>query len=265
MLPNLRFLAFAIVTGGLLTPGPGAAQPQSDAEKMERLERQVELLQKQLKAVQDEIKVTKKKAEKVEAAQAVHATTPKPAPPPTSYETKTSYEPKTNEAKYLPSLAGVKITLGGYVAAESVFRTHNQVADMGSTFNAIPYPFSPLYGEHEFHASARGSRLSLLAEGNIDAAQKLAAYYESRLFGYRARRELHIQRLGPTSAAGLPHVRQQRSRLPPPCRPGVEPSDAEQGRDHSATRVPPIDDRLQQHGRLRLYSELANQAREGFS
>ena len=64
MLPNLRFLTFAIVIGGLLTPSPGAAQPQSDTEKMERLERQVELLQKQLKAVQDEIKVTKKRAER---------------------------------------------------------------------------------------------------------------------------------------------------------------------------------------------------------
>jgi hypothetical protein len=187
MLAKLCLLGCAIVAGWLLTPGPAAAQPQSD-EKMERLERQVELLQKQLKAVQDEIKLSKKRAEKAAVEQAVYAATPPPAPPTTyeasiSSETKSSYEPKTLGSKPLPSLAGVTVTLGGYVAAESVYRTRNQVADMGSNFNAIPFPFSPLYGEHEFHASARGSRLSLLAEGDIDAAQHLAAYFESDFLG----------------------------------------------------------------------------------
>jgi len=75
------------------------------------------------------------------------------------------------------------VTLGGYVAAESVFRARNEVADMGDIFNAIPYPFSPLYSEHEFHASARGSRFSLLAEGDIDSAHRFAAYYESDFLG----------------------------------------------------------------------------------
>jgi hypothetical protein len=188
MLAIQRTLGCAIVAGWLLTPGPAAAQPQSDAEKMERLERQVELLQKQLKAVQDEIKLSKKRAEKAAVEQAVYVATPPPAPPTTyearsSFETKSSYEPKTLGSKPLPSLAGVTVTLGGFVAAESVYRTRNQVADMGSNFNAIPFPFSPLYGEHEFHASARGSRLSLLAEGDIDAAQHLAAYFESDFLG----------------------------------------------------------------------------------
>ena len=61
MLAKLRLLGSAVIAGWLLTTSPAAAQPQSDAEKMERLERQVDLLQKQLKAVQDEIKATKKK------------------------------------------------------------------------------------------------------------------------------------------------------------------------------------------------------------
>ena len=51
-----------------------------------------------------------------------------------------------------------------------MFRTRNQVNDMATAFNAIPYPFSPLYNEHEFHGSARQSQISVLAEGNIDAA-----------------------------------------------------------------------------------------------
>jgi len=185
MLAKLRSLACAVVGGFLLTTSPAVAQPQLDAEKMERLERQVELLQKQLKAVQDEIKATKKKAEKAEtkAVPAVNAATPMPAPTPISFETKTSYEPKELGTRPLPSLAGVRVTLGGYVAAESVLRQRNEVADVGAIFNAIPYPFSALYHEHEFHASARGSRFSLLAEGNIDSAHRLAAYYEMDWLG----------------------------------------------------------------------------------
>ena len=185
MLAKLRLLGCGAVSGWLLTTSPAAAQAQSDAEKMERLERQVELLQKQLKAVQDEIKATKKKAEKADAKAipAVNAATPSPAPTPISFETNSSYEPKALGTKPLPSLAGVRVTLGGYVAAESVYRQRNEVADMGAIFNAIPYPFSALYHEHEFHGSARGTRPSLLAEGNIDSAHHLAAYFEMDLLG----------------------------------------------------------------------------------
>jgi hypothetical protein len=185
MLAKRRLLGCAVVGGWLLSTSPAVAQAQSDAEKMERLERQVELLQKQLKAVQDEIKESKKKTQKAaaKAVPVVNAATPKPTPTPISFETKTSYEPKPFEKKPLPSLAGVRVTLGGYVAAESVFRQRNEVADMGAIFNAIPYPFSALYHEHEFRASARGSRLSLLAEGDIDSAHHLAAYFEMDWLG----------------------------------------------------------------------------------
>jgi len=42
------------------------------------------------------------------------------------------------------------------------------VNDIGTAFATTPYPFSPLYNEHEFHGTARQSRISLLVEGNID-------------------------------------------------------------------------------------------------
>jgi hypothetical protein len=64
-----------------------------------------------------------------------------------------------------------------------VFRDHNQVNDMLTVFNAIPYPNSPLYKEHEFHGTARQSQFSFLAEGNIDPAQKLTAYLETDFLG----------------------------------------------------------------------------------
>ena len=182
---SLRLLSCAIVVGWLLTCTPVAAQSQTDDDKLELLQRRTEMLERELKALRQEIKKTKKDAEKVEKiekvdpAQAVFQTTVK------SSHTQTSYEirPEAAPSKPLPSVAGVKVTLGGFIAAELVYRTHNQVADMGSTFNSIPYPFSPLYREHEFHASARGTRLSLLAEGKIDPAQSLAAYVEADFLG----------------------------------------------------------------------------------
>jgi hypothetical protein len=64
-----------------------------------------------------------------------------------------------------------------------VYRQHNDVADMGTNFSNIPYPFSPQFGENEFHGSARGSRLSLLAEGVLDPVQKLTGYFEMDFLG----------------------------------------------------------------------------------
>jgi hypothetical protein len=158
----------------ILDPGVAAAQSTSDAEKIERLEHQTELLQKQLKELQNEIASTRKKTEKVEAAQA-HAAAAAPPPP-----------PDKGPILKAPTVAitdKVKVTVGGFIAAESVWRQRNEVADMGSNFGAIPYPFSPLYHENEFHGSARQSRLSLLVEGAIDPQQKLTGYYETDFLG----------------------------------------------------------------------------------
>jgi hypothetical protein len=160
----------------MLVPGVAAAQSMSDAEKIERLERQTELLQKQLKALQAEIASTRKKTEKVEAVQANSVARAAAPPPP----------PDKGPILKAPTLAvtdKVKVTLGGFIAAESVWRQRNEVADIGSNFGAIPYPFSPLYHENEFHGTARQSRISLLVEGAIDPAQKLAGYYETDFLG----------------------------------------------------------------------------------
>ena len=183
----------ALLAACFLALSPAAAQPLPDSEKIERLERETELLQRQLKqqaelvrrqlkqqtevqtqlkALQAEIAQTKKMAAKVEAVQPGYAVA-----------TPASNPANSPSLKEPPQPAGVKVTLGGYVAAETVFRTRNQVNDMATAFNAIPYPYSPLYKEHEFHGTARQSQISLLAEGNIDAAQKLAGYLEFDFLG----------------------------------------------------------------------------------
>jgi hypothetical protein len=124
----------------------------SDSDKIQKLERQTELLQKQsellqkqLKEVKEELARARQKPEKVEVSgQAVAAAR---AAPPRDAKSPILKAPPPAEPK-------VKVTLGGFVTADMVWRQRNMVADMGTPFNAIPFPFSPLYDEHEFHGSA---------------------------------------------------------------------------------------------------------------
>jgi len=80
-------------------------------------------------------------------------------------------------------LGGVTVTLGGFLAAEGVYRTRNITADIGSSFGAIPTANSANYHTGEFRGSARQSRISLLAEGQVSPNQKVAGYFETDFLG----------------------------------------------------------------------------------
>jgi hypothetical protein len=193
------------VVSSLLTLHPVAAQSPSEIEKIERLERQVELLQKQITALQAERRQEKlKQTSNAKQSQTATGTPSRKGAQPESRrqpeqpreevrrDPDLAYHPleeregspetaKTapTPARWLnPEFAGVNFSWWGWFEAATVFREHNQVNDMLTVFNAIPYPFSPLYNEHEFHGSARQSQFSLLVDGNNDAAQKLAGYLE---------------------------------------------------------------------------------------
>ncbi|MGH3056248.1 MAG: hypothetical protein ACRDL7_14845, partial [Gaiellaceae bacterium] len=74
---------------------------------------------------------------------------------------------------------GVNLKLGGFIEAAGIYRTRNEVADVGSDYNqGIPFRISPLAHENETRFSARQSRLSLLVSGNVSPDTHLAAYYE---------------------------------------------------------------------------------------
>ncbi len=77
---------------------------------------------------------------------------------------------------------GISITPGGYLAAESVYRAHNESADIISSFNGIPYGGSANAQLSEFRGSARQSRVALLAEGKLGSA-KVTGYYEADFLG----------------------------------------------------------------------------------
>src|SRR5262252_7971907 len=73
---------------------------------------------------------------------------------------------------------GITLTPGGFFAAESVFRQHAVSGDIITPFNSIPFPGNSLNKLTEFNATARQSRIAMLAEGKIDRA-KLSGYYET--------------------------------------------------------------------------------------
>jgi hypothetical protein len=77
---------------------------------------------------------------------------------------------------------GITITPGGFLAAETVFRNKAIGADINTPFNSVPFAGNPGGQTTEFNFSARQSRLSMLAEGKLDAA-KLTGYVETDFLG----------------------------------------------------------------------------------
>jgi hypothetical protein len=162
---RLQILMLGAFAGATLVPAYASAQ---DAQA-ERLQHQIDVLQNQLQSLQKDVVESKKAARA--AAQSSGA------------EGAYAADLKSRPMVKAPPPPPIKLTWGGFLAAEAVFRQRNTVSDMGTPFTSIPYPFSPQYNEHEFHGSARASRLSLLAEGQIDPAQKLTGYYEMDFLG----------------------------------------------------------------------------------
>ncbi len=72
-------------------------------------------------------------------------------------------QPKDGKLRY----KGVTLTLGGFAAAESVYRSKNEGADIGSSYSKIPFDNTAAGHTSELRGTARQSRLSLLAEGDI--------------------------------------------------------------------------------------------------
>jgi hypothetical protein len=88
-------------------------------------------------------------------------------------------------------LKGVTVTFGGFAAAESVYRSKSESADIGSSYSAIPFAgpggsgASAANNGHmsEFRMTGRQSRISGLAEGNFDADTKFSYYGEFDFLG----------------------------------------------------------------------------------
>jgi hypothetical protein len=72
---------------------------------------------------------------------------------------------------------GITITPGGFLAAETVWRSHALGSDINTPFNSIPYDGANASALSEFFGSGRQSRVSMLAEGKLSSAT-LRGYVE---------------------------------------------------------------------------------------
>ena len=73
---------------------------------------------------------------------------------------------------------GITITPGGFLAAETVWRSHALGSDINTPFNAIPFDGANASSLSEFFGSGRQSRLAMLAEGKLSGA-RISGYVET--------------------------------------------------------------------------------------
>ena len=73
---------------------------------------------------------------------------------------------------------GITLTPGGFLAAETVWRSHALGSDVNTPFNSIPFSGASQANLSEFFGSGRQSRISLLAQGKLSSAT-IGGYYEA--------------------------------------------------------------------------------------
>ncbi|MFZ0732533.1 MAG: hypothetical protein WAM79_09430 [Candidatus Sulfotelmatobacter sp.] len=73
---------------------------------------------------------------------------------------------------------GITLTPGGFLAAESAYRTRALGAGLNTPFNSVPMPGASTTNVSEFFGSGRQSRISMLAEGKAGAVD-MSGYYEA--------------------------------------------------------------------------------------
>jgi len=167
---------------------PAQASQASDQEtqrEIKELRAQVDALQKRLDAQSASEQQTKSEADaaasqaasaKAQAAAANAQVAAIPAQVQTAVE---AAKPKTDKIYY----KGVTVTLGGFAAFESVYRSRNETADIGSSFAAIPYNNSSVGQTSELRFTARQSRFSVLAQGDVDPQTHLGFWGEFDFLG----------------------------------------------------------------------------------
>jgi hypothetical protein len=77
---------------------------------------------------------------------------------------------------------GITITPGGFTAGETVWRAKATGGDIPTAFTSLPYEGSDLYSLSEFFATARQSRVSMMAQGKTSWGT-LRGYFEGDWLG----------------------------------------------------------------------------------
>jgi len=173
-----------------------ALAQDSDATRMDAIEKQIRALQQELRQMRAEMakRDAALRAAQQQAAEAkAAATRAAAAAPPLNTTVPAAGAAALAQAAPPPPappgkpgqfhLGGLTITLGGFIEAAGIFRSPNETADISSTFSGIPLANTPQGHETEFRGSARQSRFTALVEGQPDDVTTIAGYGEIDLQG----------------------------------------------------------------------------------
>lgn len=197
-------LAATALTGGLLASHPAAAQ---SAAQLQSIESQIQQLQAELRRMQHEaanrdaqLKQAQSDAAQARAqsTQAVQQTRVVPAAVPSQPQqgpyvfgsapangpSLAGASPQaivgTTVDKNNPTfrLGGVTVTLGGFTDVTGLYRSRNETAGTGTTWNSIPFSNSQNAHLSEARGTSQISRFSLLAQGHPSDTSTVAGYAE---------------------------------------------------------------------------------------
>src|ERR1700744_4784546 len=77
----------------------------------------------------------------------------------------------------------VTVTLGGFLAFEGVYRSRNENTDIGSSYSGVPFSSSPYEHMSETRFTARQSRLTIMAQADVNSDTHLTFWNEMDFLG----------------------------------------------------------------------------------
>ncbi len=222
-----QFLGLAILTATCLPAGLFAQtatatkpDPQQQIQKLEgtleKLQQTLQLQQQEIESLRLDLQQAKDQPVKPSAVTNPPAATPAEAKEANSIENRPAADAAIAEraeaakpaqkstSERLDALENplafhykkLLIIPGGFLAAESVYRTRNENSDMGSSFSELPFDGTANAGLSEFHMSARASRASVMMKTDYRNV-KLTGFAEIDWYGDTAANDIKSNSYSP--------------------------------------------------------------------
>jgi len=156
----------------------------ADSSQIDEMKREIKALEQKLEAMQADVQKTQQVQQQTEAK--VEETTKAQAETQSKVE-KVSHYFNTDEAiRGVPNGGGIKmggatVTLGGFLASETAYRSRSLQSDISSPYSAIPFATAAQnnrYNQSEFRGTERQSRFSIEAKANVNPSVVATGYYE---------------------------------------------------------------------------------------
>jgi hypothetical protein len=187
---------------GMVAQTATAAKPDPQPQ-LEKLEQKLDLLQQEIDTLRLDLKRTAVERQHAKEQSGEVTVTPAAVAAVVVQAEEAKAEAKDTKAK-LEELENplaihykkLSIIPGGFLAAESVFRTRNENSDIGSDFGALPFDGTANANLSEFHMSARASRASVMLKTDYNNV-KLTGFAEIDWFGDTAANDIKSNSYSP--------------------------------------------------------------------